>query len=110
MILAALLLLATIISTWFCYWFLRAFSSVWNRASQIASLVCPAVVALIFAAFASTVLGSSGMDIDFPTGWRGREIKALVLGFAIFITAPSLAIAWIAGSWSSKGSSKGQRQ
>ena len=113
MILAALLLLSTILSKWFCYWFLRTFGQVWNRASQIASLVCPAVLALIFAIGTSSILGPSGVDIKvdfYSTRRESTVIAALILGFAVLITAPSLAIAWTIGSWFSNRLKKAQSQ
>jgi hypothetical protein len=89
----AILLIPSLLASWFCYWFSTVFPSLSNRTSRIICMACPIVIALLLAAIAYTMLGASGTEFAIP------EHPRWVLGgsfciVAVLIVIPTLLLAF----------------
>jgi hypothetical protein len=96
MIIAVLLLFSTIAATWAGYWSTGMFRSLSNRASRIACLVSPGLIAVVSGVCISTFFRASGTDVDVSE-LTPREVTALILAFAIIIFVATLLLAYVAG-------------
>ena len=103
MIVALLLVLPTLLATWFCYWFMGSFGPLWNRASRIVSLVCPLLVAVFLSILAEVLdLGVNVSEMlalsEVHVRIRGGILGGIVLALTFLLILPTLAFAFFAGS------------
>jgi hypothetical protein len=103
MIVPFLLVVPTVLATWFCYWFMGSFGHLWNRASRITSLVCPLLVAIFLSTLAEALeLDANATDVlalsEVHAHVRGGVLGGIVLALTFVLILPTLAFAFFAGS------------
>jgi predicted Na+-dependent transporter len=91
----AILLIPSLLASWFCYWFSSVFPFLSNRTSRIICIACPAVLAILLAVIVSNTLGASGTDFPIPDHPR-RTIPALIVAIAAVLVIPTLLLAFAA--------------
>lgn len=91
----ALLLIPSLLASWFCYWFSSIFPSLSNRTSKIICIACPFVSAILLGIFASTALEAPVVDFEVPyrTGW---VIGGTIIAVAALLVVPTLLLAFAA--------------
>jgi hypothetical protein len=103
MIIPLLLVVPTLLAAWFCYWFMGSFGPLWNRASRIASLVCPLLVTLFLSILAEALdLDANATDMlaltQVHAHIRGGVLGGITLALTFVLILPTLAFAFLAGS------------
>jgi hypothetical protein len=103
MIVSLLLVVPTLLATWFCYWFMGSFGPLWNRASRITSLVCPLLVAIFLSTLAEALeLNANATDLlalsETHVHIRGGVLGGIVLALTFVLILPTLAFAFFAGN------------
>jgi hypothetical protein len=91
----AILLIPSLLASWFCYWFSSVFPSLANRTSRIICIACPFVLAILLAVIFSISLGESGADFSIPDHPK-RVIPALLVAIATVLVIPTLLLAFAA--------------
>jgi hypothetical protein len=103
MIVLLLLVVPTLLATWFCYWFVGSFGPLWNRASRIVSLVCPLLVAISLSILAGIFdWDLNATDIlalsETHAYMRGGVLGGIILALTFLLILPTLGFAFFAGS------------
>jgi len=103
-----ILLIPSILASWFCYWFSGVFPSLSSRTSKIICIACPFVSAILLGIFASTALEAPVVDFEVPyrTGW---VVGGTIVAVSAVLVIPTLLLAYAAGMLR-KHSSGGNRQ
>lgn len=103
---AVCLVTACVLATWAAYWLTRSFKALSNRTSRIASLICPAIFAVLFAAISGTVLGDLGVNVESLQGAPEKTTTAIFFAIAILLLIPTMLISLLAGSMFKPGSNR----
>ena len=93
----AILLIPSILASWFCYWFSSVFPSLSNRTSRIICIACPFVSAILLAVIISTTLGDAGTDLQIPARPRW-VVGSLLVTIAAVLVIPTLLLAFATGN------------
>jgi len=91
----AILLIPSLLASWFCYWFSSVFPSLSNRTSRIICIACPFVLAILFAVIVYATLGASGTDFEIPDHPRW-VVGGLLVTVAALLVIPTLLLAFAA--------------
>jgi hypothetical protein len=98
MILAIILGTSALLAAWAASWWSSALlGAKANRASQIASVTCPFLIAGLLAWAAGPLLDTNGIDIEGLMNWHMRGFAAIFFAAAIVLLIPTLLIAMLAG-------------
>lgn len=106
----AILLLPSILASWFCYWFSSVFPSLSNRTSRIICIACPFVTALILAIVLSTTLDLPATNFEMIPHRPGTVIGSLFVAIAAVFVFPTLLLAFAAARLKNHFSGNGNRQ
>jgi hypothetical protein len=101
--LATILGTSALLAAWAAYWW----SSVLlgpkaNRASRIASVVSPFLIAGVLAWATSPLLDAYGIDIESLMRWQMKGFAAIFFAAAIVMLIPTVLIAQLVGESSDK--------
>jgi hypothetical protein len=89
----AILLIPSLLASWFCYWFSSVFPSLSNRTSKIICIACPIITAILLAVIVSATLGDAGTDFQIPDHPR-KVIPALLVAITAMLVIPTLLLAF----------------
>ena len=102
-ILAIILGTSALLAAWAGYWWSSVLlGAKANRASRVASVIFPFLIAGILAWAAGSLLGANGIDIEDIASLNARVIAGIILATAIVQLIPSVLIAMLVGSTSDK--------
>jgi hypothetical protein len=91
----AILLIPSLLASWFCYWFATVFPSLSNRTSKIICVACPFVLAILLAVIFSVT--DAGTDSFFEIHhYPGMKLGAPFVGIAAVLVIPTLLLAFAA--------------
>jgi hypothetical protein len=97
-ILAIILGTSALLAAWAGYWWSSVLLGVKaNRASRMASVISPFPIAGVLAWAASSVLGTSGIDLEALPSWNPKAMAAIFFATAIAMLIPTVLIAMLAG-------------
>ena len=89
----AILLIPSLLASWFCYWFSSVFPSLSNRTSKIICIAGPFVAAILFAVI--EISTSDGSDPDFLIPhYPGVKQGAQFVAIAAVLVIPTLLFAF----------------
>lgn len=89
----AILVIPSLLASWFCYWFTSVFPSLSNRTSKIICIVCPFVFAILLAVIVSPTFGDIGADLQIP--YRPKwVVGGLLVTIAAILVVPTLLLAY----------------
>jgi uncharacterized membrane protein YjjB (DUF3815 family) len=97
-LLAIILGVSALLAAWAAYWWSSALlGAKTNRASQIASVICPFPIAAVLWWAAGPLLDANGIDIQGLMNWHMTGFAAIFFAAAIILLIPSVLIAMLAG-------------
>ncbi|MGB0064490.1 MAG: hypothetical protein WBP85_08600 [Terracidiphilus sp.] len=98
MTLAIILGTSTLLAAWAGYWWSSVLlGAKANRASQIASVICPFLIAGLLGWVAGPLLDANGIDIAGLLSWHWKGFAAIFFAVAIVLLIPTVLIAMLAG-------------
>ncbi len=97
MILAIFVVISALLATWVSYWSTNLFRSLSNRASRIACLVSPGLLAITAGIVTGAYLGASGAEIQLSDHPARYEIAATILAITTLLIVPTLLLAFVVG-------------
>ena len=101
--LAIILGVSALLAAWAAYWWSSALlGTKANRASKIASVICPFPIAGLLAWAAGPLLDANGFDFAELTKWHVRGFAVIFFAVAIVLLIPTVLIAMLAGSLHNK--------
>ncbi len=97
-LLAIILGVSALLAAWAAYWWSSALlGAKANRASQIASVICPFPIAGVLWWAAGPLLDANGIDIEGLMNWHMKGFAAIFFVAAIVLLIPTVLIAMLAG-------------
>jgi hypothetical protein len=102
----AILLIPSLLASWFCYWFSSVFPSLSNRTGKIICIACPLVLAILLAAIFITTPGVPGTVFEISDHPRW-VVGGLLIAIAATLVIPTLLLAFAAAKFSVKSGSSG---